>query len=113
MSAEALCKRDRIGLGERPGPSVDSHLTLHTRKRVREFLVLRFGWPWDEDCEANTDLGFLVNCVRVCVCMCARWAILYPAVVLTASCGPKCCLCHVNQTASHMCFQPRFTGTRL
>ena len=70
LSAEALCKRGRIGLGERPGLSVDSHLTLHTCKRVREFLVLRFGWPWDEDCEANTDLGFLANCVRVSVCVC-------------------------------------------
>ena len=34
-------------------------------KRVREFLVLRFGWPGDEDCEANTDLGFVANCVCV------------------------------------------------
>lgn len=69
LSADALCKRGRIGLGERPGPSVDSHLTLHRCKRVREYLVLRCGWPWDEDYGANNDLGFLANCVCVCVCM--------------------------------------------
>ena len=113
MSADALCKRGGIGLGERPGPSVDSHLTLHRCKRVREYLVLRCGWPWDEDYGANSDLGFLADCVCVCVCVCACWAIPCPVVLLTASYGPKGCLCHINQTASCMRFQPRFTGDML
>ena len=51
--------------------------------------MLRFGWPWDEDYEANTDLGFLANCV--CVCVHARAGLFSTqlSVLLTASCGPN------------------------